>query len=58
MTSKPKAGQRGDVHLGMTNQRDGLPDRLGPPLFGPLAPLRLQIARDAGRAYTSQYEAA
>ncbi len=58
MTSEPKAGQRVDVHLGMTNQHNSRLDRLGLPLFGPLAPLRLQLARDAGRAYTSQYEAA
>ncbi len=56
MTSEPKAGQRVDVHLGMTNQHNSRLDRLGLPLFGPLAPLRLQIARDAARAYTSQNE--
>ncbi len=58
MTGEPKAGQRVDVHLGMTNQINSRLDRLGLPLFGPLAPLRLQIARDAAKAYTSQYEAA
>ncbi len=50
--------QRVHVHLGMTDQRDSLPDRLGPAQFGSLVPLRMQFAHHAGRAYTSQFEAA